>query len=1108
MRIGDRSKKRGPVDHLVARQAAWGVLLTPTACHGGGAPSSNGPTIREPSALDDEVFAVARALSLTGDPASPRGAARVPPDDDPLVKLGELLFFSQTLAAGYDVSCGTCHHPELGGGDALSISVGVVPVNAATVGPGREVDAARDLDPAADGGPNMHRNSLTTFNATLFDRALMYDGRVHVLDDVAAPGGRDQLIQTPESGQRSDPDPVSGLVEFTVKGPIVNNNEMRGYRYTEYGTAPEYREHVIQRLRGEVDTQYNPNPNGPANWLERFRVAFDERAATAAEVITMANVQRALAAYVASQVFVDTPWRDFLGGNLHAISDDAKRGALLFLKAPADGALGCAGCHAGDRFTDEAFHNIGFPQLGRGFLRADKTDLGHFLTTQDPAGLNAFRTPGLLNVGETAPYGHAGSFETLEDAIAYHADPRRGVDTFDFSLTRLAQFRSQGVVYPYAEAHTRAAIEASSFVAAEPMLPRRTLYAHEIIRLAAFLKSLSDRCVTSPSCVGQWVPRADEDPDGNLLVRDVSTGAPRNVDASSPKDYPSEITLAFPPTQPLATFPDVERCTDTLAANDNTGERVFVRRSGAAFGLTDAHSFSYQTWFDYSPTFETTMIAGGVSAAYLDDDCWPDLIFAGGDTGMHTYRNLAGTGFETVDLLRGITEPKYTGTGIVDLNGDYRRELVLGNFRIGDALVYAQNGAGQYEQAGALPMTRTTFGISFAPLDASGYPYVYLAHWSGNGTAGTAPALWKNDGATLYPWDSPAGTGADAVDQRFNFTPQFADFTGDGLTDLVIASDFSTSVTLRNVGSVSGPKFENRTDRAVITDQNGMGSTLLDIDNDGNLEWFVTSIYDTRTAAGNWGTSGNRLYRNASTRDRIAFEDITDRAHVRDGLWGWGACAADFDNDGFIDLFHVNGFGYIPYDTGLGTGFGNDPKTQYDKVTKNAFQAKPSRLFVNNGDGTFTEEAQAWSIADPSEGRGLACFDYDRDGDIDIVVLDHSTGLQFFENRSGSGPGRRFLNIRLVGAQPNTDAIGAKVYVTAMVGNGFGVQTQLRLSNGNSNFNSQNTPDLHFGLGQAAEAITVRILWPGGSELVCSSVPSNQFLVLDQRLGDAACPVP
>lgn len=1113
MRIRNRSKKRVAVRGarsaaLVGRLAGVWLVLALAGCGGGGggdSPAST-PAVRKPSALDEEVLGLAKTtLGLTGDPASSRGAARVVPDDDPLVKLGELLFFTQTLAAGYDVACGACHHPDFGGSDGLSIPIGVASVDAATVGPGREVDAARDLDPAADGGPNMHRNSLTTFNAALFDRALMYDGRMHVLDAATVPGGRGEAIQTPESGQRSDPDPVSGLLEFAVKAPIVNDNEMRGFLYTEYGTAPEYRDRLVRRLRGEIDTEYNPDANGPANWLERFRLAFDRPAASADEVITMANVQRALAAYVASEVFVDTPWRDYLDGKLDAISDDAKRGALLFFESPADGGLGCAGCHAGDRFTDEQFHNVGFPQLGRGFLRADHSDLGHFLTTQNPADLNAFRTPSLLNVAETAPYGHAGSFETLEDAIAYHADPRGGVETFDFSLKGLAQFRSLGVVYEHAEQHTRAAIDASSFAAAEAMLPARALYAHEIIRLADFLRSLSDRCVTSSTCIDQWVPTADEDPDGNLLVRDKSAGTRGNPNASTPEDYPAQISLAFPPTQPLATFPDVENCSDTLAANDNTGERAFTRRSEASFGLTDAHSFNYETWFEYSPTFEITMIAGGVSAAYLDDDCWPDLIFAGGDTGMHTYLNLAGAGFESVDLLRGITEPKHTGTGIVDLNGDYRRELVLGNFRIGDALVFAQDGTGQYAQIGALPMTRTTFGISFAPLDASGYPYLYLAHWSGNGTAGTAPALWKNDGASLYPWDAAGHTGSSYVDQRFNFTPQFADFTGDGLTDLVIASDFSTSTTLRNVGSAAeGPVFENQTDSAVITDQNGMGSTLLDIDNDGNLEWFVTSIYDSGTPAGNWGTTGNRLYRNAGTGDRIAFVDITDRAGVRDGFWGWGACAADFDNDGFIDLFHVNGFGYIPYSTGQG----NDPQAEYNKVTKDAFQAKPSRLFMNNGDGTFTEEAQSWSIADPSEGRGLACFDYDRDGDIDIVLLDHSRGLQFFENRSGSGPGRHFLNVRLVGAPPNTDAIGARVYVTAAVGNGFGTQTQLRLSNANSNFNSQNTPDLHFGLGQAAAASTVRVVWPGGAELVCTNVAANQFLVLDERLGGTACPAP
>ena len=398
-------------------------------------------------------------------------------------------------------------------------------------------------------------------------------------------------------------------------------------------------------------------------------------------------------------------------------------------------------------------------------------------------------------------------------------------------------------------------------------------------------------------------------------------------------------------------------------------------------------------------------------------------------------------------------------------------------------------------------MTRPTYGISAAPLDSDGFPYFYLGHWSGLGTAGTAPALWKNDGEALYPWDAQAGTTSNDLNQEFNFTPAFADFTGDGITDLVIASDFETSVTLRNTGSHSdGPRFVDETDREVITDENGMGSALLDVDNDGNLEWFVTSIYDPTVPRGQWGTTGNRLYRNASTAEKIAFEDITEAAGVRDGLWGWGACAADFNNDGFTDIFHVNGFGYFPFE--------EDTKTEYDTLTKDIFQAKPSRLFINGGDGTFTDAAQDWHINAPSEGRGLACFDHDRDGDIDIVLLDHSTGLQFYENQSGSASGRAFLNIRLVGAAPNTDALGARVTVTADVGGGFGNQSQLRLSQANSNFNSQNPPDLHFGLGQAAEADSLRVVWPGGAELVCADVAANQFIVLDQRLGDSACPSP
>ncbi|HUG72038.1 MAG TPA: CRTAC1 family protein, partial [Steroidobacteraceae bacterium] len=234
----------------------------------------------------------------------------------------------------------------------------------------------------------------------------------------------------------------------------------------------------------------------------------------------------------------------------------------------------------------------------------------------------------------------------------------------------------------------------------------------------------------------------------------------------------------------------------------------------------------------------------------------------------------------------------------------------------------------------------------------------------------------------------------------------------------------------------------------------------------------------------------------------IAFTDITEQAGVRDGYWGWGACAADFNNDGFIDLFHGNGFGYIPDDVAI-SDLTRSLQLEYS-LTTSRFQGRSSRLFINNASGSFVEQAADWGIDAPSEGRGVACLDYERDGDIDLVVFDHSRRPQFFENRGGSGPGRRFMGIRLVGTSPNTDAIGARVFVTADVGHGRGVQTQLRLSEANSNFNSQNVPDLHFGLGEAAIVSQLRVVWPGGSELTCTDVPVNRFVVLDQR--SPVCP--
>ncbi|MCK0153198.1 FG-GAP-like repeat-containing protein [Alcanivorax sp. S6407] len=1119
---------------LLARYAmglsAVMVILTVSACGGGGGSSAGAvagsPAPTQPTDpvdppqetdLDTWLRAVITEKSLTGDPAAARQIVQTTPADDPRVKLGQLLFFSHTLSGDRSVSCATCHMPDFGGSDALSLGVGVSPQDAARVGPPRRLNASTDLDPAADGRPNMHRNSQTVFNSALYDRSLSYDGRVFVLDEAVAAGGKGQTIRTPDTGNLSDASAADGLLEVFSKFPLTNHNEMRGYLYSAL-SEDEYRERLVARLRGEADPEML-SVEGSGNWLTLFRSAFAQPDASAQEVITLVNVQRALAAYMSSMVFVDSAWRNYVQGDDGAINEKAKQGARLFFAGKDEGGLGCASCHSGDFFTNEKFYNVGFPQIGRGFLRPEKDDIGRWNSTRLEADKYAFRVPSLLNIQVTMPYGHAGTFDQLSEVIRYHANPRQGLTLFDFGLQQLAQF--QGIEgYDYAESHSQAVQAASSFLLAEPLLPGRDLSDEEVNALIVFLRTLSDDCVRDFGCRNQWTPTLDEDPDGNLLVAGVNPGVdpetPVDPDPDTgeppvdPVDYPKAVALDFT-APPRATFAELASCNEEpslLAVN--SGLPVFLPRHLFAFGLYDLignplhpHGFDQDTWnLDAVFSIEPVMIAGGVSAGYLDDDCWLDLAYAGGDaSGMVFYRNRGGQlGFDSMDLLTDDPGRRFTGTALIDLNGDYRREMLFGNVRSQVLPIYSSNDDGDYYPVAKLPMSRNTYGMSFADANHDGYPDMFLAHWY-FGNVLTAPVFWKNNaGQEVENYDSEAGLSNDSLQQAFNFSPQFADINADGELDLLLASDFGTSVVMEGQGNGT---FANITDRDIITDENGMGSALGDYDNDGDLDWFVTSIFDPDgEAEANWGVTGNRLYRNNSVDGELLLENVTETAGVADGNWGWGACFADFNNDGFLDIFHVNGFGHIPA-SASDTETGQSMIENYQTVAQEYFDSLP-RLFINQGDGSFSEQAVQWNLLLPSDGRGITCMDYDRDGDMDVALLDHSKGLQFFSNQIGNGSGKRFLSVRLVGQAPNTEAIGARVQVSADVGGSFGEQTQMRMANANTNFNGQNPPDLHFGMGSANSA-DLTVTWPNGVSWQCNGVNTNRFMILDQRSLPASC---
>ncbi len=446
---------------------------------------------------DAALVGLAESHGMDGDPLN----GRTPPDiRDPLAQLGRDLFFSKALSGDLDTACASCHHPMLGGGDALSLPVGVHAEIPDLLGPGRfhSGSLAGAAGMAFDGGPTVPRNSPTTFNVALWERVLFHDGRVERLPD----GG----IRTPDTGYGIADPRISGasLVDAQARFPVTSPEEMRAHF-----AAGQHNDQVREALVGRLVSQTLPN-----TWLESFQRAF-QSTADAANLITVDNIAIAIAAYEESQVFVDTPWTRYLSGDRDAISTAAKRGAELFLRPISEGGAQCASCHAGDSFSDERFHVIAMPQIGRGKedgLTGDD-DFGRFRETGEPEDRYAFRTPSLINVAVTGPYGHAGAYESLEETVRHHLDPAEALRNYDFTLGQLRQSAVQSL---NARTNTLFALEQWETLrsSGSSLLQPVQLSDEQVADLLEFLHALTDPCVLDRDCLAPWIPSDDSvDPD-------------------------------------------------------------------------------------------------------------------------------------------------------------------------------------------------------------------------------------------------------------------------------------------------------------------------------------------------------------------------------------------------------------------------------------------------------------------------------------------------------------------------------------------------------------------------------------------------------------------
>ena len=480
-------------------------------------------------------------------------------------------------------------------------------------------------------------------------------------------------------------------------------------------------------------------------------------------------------------------------------------------------------------------------------------------------------------------------------------------------------------------------------------------------------------------------------------------------------------------------------------------------------------------------------MTGGAAAGDFDGDGAIDLIVTRMDGHDLLFRNRGDGQFEEVSESSGLSRWELATNGAAwgDIDNDGDLDLfvtTVGDTRhylfVNEGGVFAEEGI----ERGAAVDTgdrRIGFSATFGDYDLDGYLDLHVTEWRPSQLVGEAVAgvrLLRNLGAErpghFEDVTETAGVGMDQVvsqtqseltEGTFAFGSTFVDLDNDGWPELAVASDFGTSRLFWNNGD--GTFSDGTLDARVGTAQNAMGTTFGDYDADGDLDWFVTSVFSFRTGSPGSGEQGlrdgNRLFRNDGDR---RFTDATDRAGVRNGSWGWGAAFFDADNDGDLDLTMTNGMEMMP-----------------------GFDADATRFWENDGSGRFRSRNTDVGLDDIEDGKGLLVFDADNDGDLDVFVVNNASGPLFYRNQS-AGAGS-WLRVSLAGVTSNRQGLGARVSVFA-----DGLPEQIREAGVSTHFLGQSEDAMHFGLAESESADLV-IRWPAsGLVTTLNDVPADSWI--------------
>jgi tetratricopeptide (TPR) repeat protein len=505
------------------------------------------------------------------------------------------------------------------------------------------------------------------------------------------------------------------------------------------------------------------------------------------------------------------------------------------------------------------------------------------------------------------------------------------------------------------------------------------------------------------------------------------------------------------------------------------------------------------------------------------------------------YRNRGDGTFEDITEVSGTGILDGTASALfVDFQNRGKQDLLV--VRSGGPLLFANMGDGRFEPRPdvfhfAREPQGTFTSAAVADYNRDGFLDVYFCVYSYyrglnqyqfpspyyDAQNGPPNFLFRNRGDGTFE-DVTVSSGMDQNNNRFSFAVAWCDYDNDGWPDLYVANDFGRKNLYRNNGDGT---FTDVAAKAGVEDYGpGMSTCWLDHDNDGLQDVYVANMWlpeGRRITADDHflpgvdpavralyqkHNAGNSLYRNAGNG---TFEDKTGVAGMAMGGWSWSCASWDFDNDGWADLYVANGFVSGPDHYDLQSFFwrqvaqhsltpaGATPDYEMawnaiNELVRSDYSwsgYQRNVFYANNYDGTFSDVSGVLGLDLIDDSRAYALSDFDHDGRLEFV-LKNRTGPQLRILRNNLEGIGNSIAFGLRGHASNRDAIGAAVTIES------GATRQTKFVSAGSGFASQHTKELFFGLGEAAQSVSISVRWPTGKIDRYKGLPVNHRVQIEE----------